>query len=266
MRNSARLLLYAIVVLAAASMIIWYVLSQEEPRGLLTVKMFKAGAALIQAPSGRWILIDGGADDSVLRELGSTIPFYDRSIDMVVMIEQTPAKAGGLAGVLDRYVVGTMVRSAALSSAPQLQAVTGAISRAQQSGARLLIARRGQTFELGDGAYLEILFPDRDASRMSAGDGCLMFKLVFDETSFLFACGSAALEKYLSMLDANRLRADALIGIGSEPETFLRLVSPQFLVTCGTSATSSTELSAITVDCSNDPTFISDGRTVREGG
>jgi hypothetical protein len=233
---------------------------------VLEVRILASGSSLIETPSGVRVLIDGGSDDSILRELGASMPFYDRSIDMVVSTAQTPAKAAGLAGVLDRYVIRSIIRSAALSSAPQLQAVTGAVSHAQQKGARLLIGTRGEGFDLGDGTYLEIFFPDRDASGMSARDGCLMFKLLFGDTSFFFACGSAALEQYLAILDGNRLRSDVLIATGDEPETFLKLVSAQFVVTCGSTASSSAKLAALATDCSAEPIFISNGQTVGNNG
>lgn len=263
MRTSAKILAFAILLLSVIAVVIWYAAIRETPTNTLQVHVFKDGSSLIETPSGRRILIDGGADDSVLRELGAALPFYDRSIDLLISTAQTPEEAAGLTSVLDRYVVHVVARSAAVSNAPQLQAFTGALSRAQQSGTRLVIAQRGQAFDLGGGTYLQLFFPDRDASHMPAGDGCLMFKVLFGKTSFFFACGPGAIEQYVAMLDGNRLHSDVLIATGDEPEAFLGLVSAQFVVTCGQGASSSTEF-ATAMSCSTEPVFTSDGQTVRE--
>ena len=41
-------------------------------------------AIFIESPSGRQILIDGGADRSVLRGLGEIMSWNDRTIDVVI--------------------------------------------------------------------------------------------------------------------------------------------------------------------------------------
>ena len=40
--------------------------------------------SFIETPRGFQILVDGGRGNKVLRELGKVMPFYDRSIDVVV--------------------------------------------------------------------------------------------------------------------------------------------------------------------------------------
>src|SRR5436309_2731561 len=55
--------------------------------GLLKIYFFDIGqgdSELIETPNGHQILIDGGPDGSVLRRLGQAMPFYDRSIDLVI--------------------------------------------------------------------------------------------------------------------------------------------------------------------------------------
>jgi competence protein ComEC len=269
MRTSAKILGAVLLLLFIAVPLIWYAALREDHRGTLTVSFLNIGqgdAIFIVAPSGRQVLIDGGPDNSVLPQLGSAMPFYDRSIDMVIATAQVPQKVGGLTSVLSRYQVGAIVRSAAQSSAPQIKSFDGAITAAEQNGTRLLITQRGEKIDLGDGAYLETFFPDRDASSMAPSDGCLVLKLVFGITSFLFACGSPAIETYLATLDGAKLRSDILSATGNDPELFVGSVSPQFaVVPCGSDATSSVflRLRIQTFNtCDRNITFVSDGRTV----
>jgi competence protein ComEC len=271
MRSSAKILGATLLFLGITTCIVWYAVLREDHHRTLKVTFLAVGqgdATLVETPSGRRILIDGGPDDEVLRQLGEAMPFYARSIDLVVATAQAPQKVGGLASVLSRYDVAVVARSAARSSAPQVQAFVGVVSHAQQNGTRLLILQRGQVISLGDATYIEVFFPDRDASDMSASDGCLAFKLVYGDTSFFFACGSAAIENYLATLDGTKLKSDVLLATGEDPELLAGFVSPQFaVIPCGASATSSmfSILQIQTLDtCSGTVTFLSDGQTVTE--
>ncbi|MGE5540788.1 MAG: MBL fold metallo-hydrolase, partial [Bacillota bacterium] len=66
---------------------------------------------LIQSPTGATMLVDGGPDRSVLRQLSRELPPWDRRID--VMVETHPDKdhISGLGDVLEQYHVGTFLES-----------------------------------------------------------------------------------------------------------------------------------------------------------
>jgi competence protein ComEC len=269
MRTSAKILGTVLLLLLVATGLIWYAALSEGHSGTLMVSFLNVGqgdAVFVRTPSGRQILIDGGPDDSVLRQLGGVMPFYDHSIDIVIVTAPTPAKVGGLTSVLSRYKVSTIIRPAARSSAPQVQSFTGAIANAEQNGTRLITVQRGQVIDLGDNTFIELFFPDRDASAMSANDGCLMMKFVFGNTAFFFACGSTAIENYVAMLDGAKLKSDVLAATGNDSELFVGFVSPQFaIISCGANASSSA-FSALSVQtfgtCGGTITFVSDGQNV----
>lgn len=62
-------------------------------------------AAYIRFPDGEDMLIDGGPNDKVLNCLGNNMPFYDRTIDMVVLTHPQKDHLQGLISVLQRYDV-----------------------------------------------------------------------------------------------------------------------------------------------------------------
>ncbi len=66
-------------------------------------------AILVRAAGGETILIDGGPDDAVLRELSAVLPFYERSIDLVVLTHPHADHINGLVEVLKRYNVGRVM-------------------------------------------------------------------------------------------------------------------------------------------------------------
>ena len=51
------------------------------------------------------ILVDGGPDMSVLYELGKSLPFYERTIDLMVLTHPDSDHLNGLLDVLERYRV-----------------------------------------------------------------------------------------------------------------------------------------------------------------
>lgn len=62
-------------------------------------------ATLITSPSGYRILVDGGPDNSVIRQLAKHMPLLDRRIDLLVMTHPDSDHSGGLLDVLRRYDV-----------------------------------------------------------------------------------------------------------------------------------------------------------------
>ena len=87
-------------------------LVRQPSRRLLKVTFLNIGqgdSIFIEAPNGRQMLIDGGTDGRVLEELGSVMPFFDRSIDVVIGTHPDRDHIGGLASVLDHYDVGLVL-------------------------------------------------------------------------------------------------------------------------------------------------------------
>ncbi|MBI5644608.1 MBL fold metallo-hydrolase [Candidatus Kaiserbacteria bacterium] len=222
-------LLVVIIIIACAT---W----AEDRRGLLTVSFLNVGqgdAIFIDSPSGRQVLIDGGPDASVLRELSRTMPWYDRSIDVMIGTHPDLDHIGGLMDVLDRYRIGTIIQSSVLGSTPAWKTFEKEI---EAEKAQVLIAGRGQVIDLGRGAYIEILFPDRTVPRIETNVGCVVARVVYGETSFMLPCDTTdEIEKYLVRLDGPKLKSDVLKAAhhGSKTSSspiFVGLVDPAYAI------------------------------------
>jgi len=99
--------LYLLVGLFLINIFVWSVIF-EQGSGNLTVAFLDVGqgdAIYIQAPNGNQVLIDGGGSKAVLRRLSKVMPFYDRSIDVVIATHPDKDHIGGLPDVLARYDV-----------------------------------------------------------------------------------------------------------------------------------------------------------------
>ena len=54
------------------------------------------------------VLIDTGNDASILRALGTALPFGTRHIDVLVLTDTGAAQIGGLPFIRERYTIGAI--------------------------------------------------------------------------------------------------------------------------------------------------------------
>lgn len=283
MRRSVKITLYAILALLFLCLCIWYASFREDRHGLLTVSFLDVGqgdSIFIDAPSGRQVLIDGGSGGAVLRQLSSVIPWYDRTIDVVIPTHPDADHIGGLVDVLPRYKIGMIVHSDVVGDTATARALAEGMAR---EGARQVIARRGQIIDVGGGAYLEVLSPDRSVKGVDTNTGCVVARLVYGATSFMFSCDAPKeIENYLVYLDGADLHSDVLKAghhgsKNSSSPLFVGFVNPAYGVFSrgcnnkyGHPAPETIALFArfgipISDTCKNGTiTFVSDGTTVNQ--
>ena len=238
MRRSAQIVGVAIAVLLCVAGIVWGALLRNSSH-FLTVSFLNVGqgdAIFIETPHGRQVLIDGGPNSGVLRQLSSVMPWYDRSIDVVIPTHPDADHIGGLIDVLERYTVGMIVQSSVQGTTPLSDALERIIVDKKKQGTQRIEAQRGQIIDLGDGAYIEVFFPDRSVPNIETNTGCVVTKLIYGDTSFMLPCDApAAIEKYLVSLDGKSLQADVLKAghHGSKTSSsiaFVGFVDPEYAV------------------------------------
>src|SRR6185503_17045602 len=214
MQRSAFVLGVALMLLVALSAVILYAAWREDRRGIMTVSFLNIGqgdAIFIDAPSGRQALIDGGPDTSVLRKLPDVMPWYDRSIDVVIPTHPDADHIAGLVDVLSRYDVPYILQSSVKGNTAVWNALEKEIDDDRAKGSAILQADRGQIINLGKGAYLEVLSPDRSVPNVETNTGCVVTRLIYGATSFMLTCDAPKeIEKYLVELDGKNLKSDVL--------------------------------------------------------
>lgn len=201
----------AIVLSALVAAVIWQAALREDRHGLLTVSFLNIGqgdSIYIESPTGTQVLIDGGPDSSVIRRLSEVMPWYDRSIDLVMGTHPDADHIGGLIDVFSRYRVGAIIQSSVLGTTATWNAFE---KSAQTETKNFMDAERGQTIAIGGGAYIQILFPDRNVPHLETNTGCVVSRLVYGNTSFMLSCDAPqAIEKYLVRLDGKNLKSTVM--------------------------------------------------------
>jgi len=231
-------------VLLLTTFFIWQIIYKAQKGDALTVTFLDVGqgdSVFIQAPSGVQVLIDGGPSGGVLRKLAKVMPFYDRSIDIVMATHPDTDHIGGLLSVLKTFKVSRILRPGVQHDAPAIESLLLAIAKEQNDGAVEMLARRGQVYDLGADknsirAELHILFPDRGVSGLESNTASIVARLVYGDTSVMLTGDSPkAIEKYLVSLDSTGLKSD-ILKLGhhgsktSTAESFLGYVNPQWAV------------------------------------
>jgi len=243
MRRSVQIQGFVILFLFLTTLGIWFAVFREDRSGVLTVSFLDVGqgdAIFIDAPSGRQVLIDGGPDRSVLRELGKILPWWDRSIDVVIATHPDADHISGLVDVLQRYRVENIFHPGVEKNTGPAESMLLSVA---SEGAQETIARRGQIIDLGSTgspqaarAYIEILFPDRDVSSVETNTASIVARLVYGDTSFMLTGDSPqSIEGYLVTLDGSSLHANVLKAghhgsKTSSSELFVGFVGPEYVV------------------------------------
>jgi len=210
MNKNFKIRLLILIILLFGVIFALYAAFREERKGILTVAFLNIGqgdAIFIEAPSGNQVLIDGGPSKAILRELSKVMPFYDRSIDVVLATHADQDHVGGLPDVLNKYDVNIFMETGVpgeSSSYKELEKIIEEKSQGLPLGnlkgetLKKILARRGMEVDLGEGAILQVLFPDRDPSGMETNTSSIVARLVYGENEFLFTGDSPqAIENYL---------------------------------------------------------------------
>lgn len=230
--------IFSILVLSNLVIGVFLLLPHQKPH--LQVSFLNIGqgdSILIQGPTGVTMLIDGGPDRSVLRELSKELPPWERHIDLLIETHPDKDHISGLGDVLDRYQVSNFLEP----GIPDTTSIAAHVMEnvAKEPGITHVIARRGMRLHLGEGAYADVLFPDRDESAQKAtNDGSVVLQVVYGNTSFMLTGDlPSTYEDYLVGLDGKdgELPSDVLKAghHGSKYSTdslWLSAVHPRYVV------------------------------------
>ncbi|MBI1907919.1 MBL fold metallo-hydrolase [Candidatus Uhrbacteria bacterium] len=193
--------------------------------------MFDVGqgdAIFIDAPDMQ-VLIDGGPSDAVLEKLSSVLPPWDRSIDLVVATHPHADHILGLDAVLGRYAVGALVDT----GTPYDTAAAEGFERL--GGAAATVAQAGMSWELGNGATLEVVWPEVPVTDAvdNVHDGNVVLLLTYGETTMLLTGDAETEHEEAFALDLPHIDVLKVGHHGSDTSTGMTLVnltSPDYAI------------------------------------
>ncbi len=219
--------------LALCAVVAWLALAHL-PDGRLHVYFLDVGqgdAIFIRAPDGRQVLVDGGPSPAaLLDELGSLLPFWDRTLDMVVLTHPDADHMNGLLPLFERYRIATVLDT--VQDGGQAPAWSAAL--AAHRGQRIT-ARRGMRLAL-DELRMTVLHPAEPLlPDMSDNAASLVVRLDYGETSLLLMGDAEQATEEVLLAAGQPLQADVLKVAhhgsgGATSVAFLAAVQPQLAV------------------------------------
>ena len=226
----------------------WFVARDLKHR-VLEVDFFNVGegeSIFIRTPQGNKILIDGGPSLAVLEKLGREMPFWDRSIDLVVLTNPEHSYMLGLIQVLKNYkvknVLWTGIDRQTSEYREWLKLIRGIRSN-------IYIAQAGRKIIFGNPKHcgfnnarscgqLEILSPfknldGRNVKKVSKA--AVVLRLTFGKKSFLFTSDVDKSIEHKLINQSIPLGSDVLTvshygSKSSSADNFIKSVSPSIAI------------------------------------
>lgn len=230
-------LLGVLAVLFFSNIPAWAAVSDFSKPQFLEVSFFDVGqgdAAFIETPENHQILIDGGPDSTILEKLSNEVPFWDNSLDLIILTHPEKDHLYGLLEVLKRYKVENILWTGVLRNTAEFKEWERLI---EKEGAKIKIAQSGQKISAGE-AVFEILFPLEKLEGKEfkdSNDTSIISRLVFGENSFLFtgdvyqSMEKEILEKGINV-DSDILKVSHHGSKTSSDPEFIEKVSPDIAV------------------------------------
>ncbi len=197
-------------------------------------------AALIEAPGGLRILIDGGGFPGSDFDMGKQViaPFLlyrkVRTLDYVINTHPHADHIGGLRYIMQHFRVSHLVTSGFF---PQERAFLALVDAARIRGVPHLIWKQGDGIDSGN-FRMTALYPARDSRWDNLNDASLVFRVRLGETTFLLPADiTTGVEEHL-VLSGVPLKSDVLKlphhGSGSSNSfAFIYAVRPRLGVLSG---------------------------------
>jgi competence protein ComEC len=190
-------------------------------------------AILIQTPNHQDILVDGGPSaQAISGELGKRMPFWDRTIELVVLTHPHTDHLNGLLEVLQRYKV---LKVLYLDTDYQTPPEQEWLSLIQEKGIKAAPARAGQMINLGADETIEVINPSQKDSSVPAMDNGIVLRLSDSKVSFLLTSDISA-EAELDLITRRADLSSTVLKVAhhgsdnSSSAAFLAVVDPQLAV------------------------------------
>ena len=198
-------------------------------------------AIFIRTPENKTALIDGGMDaTSLAQALDSRLPYWQRSLDMVILTTPRNDHLGGLQDVITRYKIGSIRDAGMLHPTTTYARWRRTISERALSYTPI---GSGETIPLGTDMTLQILWPQGDMHKGSneVRDNGLIIRLLAPGLRVLLlgaaAQSSYALKGLTEQFPSNSLQSEIVQIMGEqntepvpEMETIMQEAQPALVI------------------------------------
>lgn len=173
-------------------------------------------SALINFSDGRQMLVDCGPDKKVLAKLGKYLPFYDRTVDYLLITHFDLDHYGGCLDVLKRYEVKNIITNGEIKPNDKYWQAWNQAGRQEQ--ANEVVIWQTSTWPMAS-STLEFLAPAKNYDLLAGNSNnqSIVFRLTQTTTTILFTgdmeqdLEEVLLKKYCSAGSQSNQRCPALM-------------------------------------------------------
>jgi competence protein ComEC len=199
------------------------------------------GDAILIQQGSQQVLIDGGpSPQAISLELGNKMPFWDRTIELVILTHPHSDHLAGLLEALQRYKVEQVLYPHLDYESPLYEEWLGLV---KEKNIRSTAAQAGQQINLGDGVVIRVINPqtpfltgtESDIDTDMENNGSLVLRLSLGRVSFLLTADIEQEAEFKLIAERAELASTVLkvAHHGSDTSTtpeFLRAANPEVAV------------------------------------
>lgn len=193
-------------------------------------------ATLIKSPYGQNILVDGGPDEKIIRELSKKLAWYDHKIDLIILTHPHDDHLNGLNSVLKRYEIGEIFYTGIEYKSPYYSQFLKIVQEKEIVLKKITAPRQ---LNLGNDCNLNFIYPEaQDLAQPieNLNNSSIVFKLDCLDKKFLLT-GDNEKEIELKLVQNKDLDLSADIfkaghhgSDTSNTENFITRVNPSIIV------------------------------------
>lgn len=212
--KSRNIIFIVFALLILTNVLAWIAVFDLARSQYLEIVFFDVGqgdSIFIETPQQHQILIDGGPTPVVLEKLGKEMPFWDRTIDLVILTHPEKDHITGLLEVLRIYKVENILWTGVIRDSLEYKKW---ISLLEKEGANIFLAKAGQIICADCKTWkAQVLFPlEKIAGHKmkNSNNSSIVLKLTVGNKDFLLT-GDIEKSSELKLLKTNlKLKADVL--------------------------------------------------------
>jgi len=233
-KNFSLVILNLLLALNILAWVVVFDLSKIQPLEVVFFDVGQGDSIFIETPKKQQILIDGGPGSAILEKLGKEMPFYDNTLDLIILTHPEKDHLNGLLEVLKRYKVENILWTGIIRDTPEWKLWERKIL---EEKANIKIACPLQKI-IASKTVLEILYPFENLAGQEFEDSnetSIVSSLVFGENSFLFTGDIRKSEEKVLLEQRANLESDILKvshhgSKTSNSKEFVEKVSPEIAV------------------------------------
>jgi len=226
---------FILIILFSGTIFIWFAIFNFADKKFLEVCFFDVGqgdSIFIETPNRKQILIDGGPDKTILEKLNKAMPFYDRTIDLLILTHPDADHITGLVSALEYYDVKYILTSGIQNETAVYKKWRDLI---KEKNIPLILAQSGQKIFLDQDIFLEIIWPEQsliESFSKPANNASVVGRLVYGDIEFLLTGDiEKKVEEHLIIqnlnLESDIFKAPHHGSKTSSNDNFIEIINPQ---------------------------------------